>query len=162
MELRNYGRLITTIPIQLSPLSLGTSLMMVPASKAPLCVHEGGITQSLHRMSKGGRKKYPQPAENWFPSVGPTVHSTVCPLLNPHPLCGGWFSLYLPPPTAQLLSPQVSAFLMYCLQRLSLSDCTSLPTPHSTTCLRPLIQHQSWALLSCSLLVYLNASIIDF
>lgn len=42
VELRNYGRLVTRIPIQLSPLNLGTSPVLVPVRKAPLCVHHRG------------------------------------------------------------------------------------------------------------------------
>lgn len=58
--------------------------MLVPARKAPLCVHHRGhlpaATQSARAAGRNSQ------CRTWPSSVGPTVHSTICPSASSLPL----------------------------------------------------------------------------
>lgn len=123
--LRNYSRLITRISIQLSPLNLGTSPVLVPARKAPLCVyHRGHLPAATQSARTAGTNSQ---CRTWFSSVGPMVHSTICPSASSLPL------------TELLVA--VSCCLHRCLPSshmvwaLAPTVCTLLS--HTTACLCP-------------------------
>lgn len=86
----------------------------------PHCVSiTGGISQSLTDCQRMAEETPIARAEPCSLQWGLIVHSTACPLLRSHSLCWSWFSLYLPPPTTQLLSPQGPAFLMHTVEALA-------------------------------------------